>query len=215
MSNRKVFIFLKYGKYEYMKKLFDDGDVYLQRWKAFKDIEHSEIGDRNEGVAHTWPSSQVKLHVDGHEIEGMIGALRYEDNSDYNPFIYCLYCFTSDCIVDGEPYIDSRCLDFGSHAVVITDLQGFISKFRCALGKNDENNVNYRLVDYVNAEEYLGSMGPFRKYDDFRHQSEFRFVIDVDRQDDTLLLRLGSLKDVALLVTADEVIDLIEVANTA
>ena len=49
MEDRKLYFLVKFGQYEFMKQLFENGSIYMQSLCAFQNIEHAQIGDKNEG----------------------------------------------------------------------------------------------------------------------------------------------------------------------
>jgi hypothetical protein len=53
------------------------------------------------------------------------------------------------------------------------------------------------LIEYVSWENYSGVMGPFNKFDDLSYQHEWRAILESSTQDETLRLKLGSLRNIA------------------
>ncbi|EJK99548.1 hypothetical protein Pchl3084_4778 [Pseudomonas chlororaphis subsp. aureofaciens 30-84] len=59
IEDRKLYFLVKFGQYKFMKQLFDTGFIYMQRLRALQDIEHDQIGDKNEGLSHALQPDQV------------------------------------------------------------------------------------------------------------------------------------------------------------
>lgn len=214
MEDRRLYFLVKFGKYEFMKQLFDNGSIYMQRLRAFQGIEHAQIGDKHEGLSHSLQPSQVFLEVNGVRIDGVVGPVRIVDDTSYNPLIFCLYGFTNECINESGKHIDARCCEFGEYAVVITDVKEFYKKIVDAFQKVGNGKAEARLIEYVSYNGHHGEMGPFKKYDYFEHQSEFRLVYEDNELAPTFILNVGSLDGVAILCRSDQVNDLIQV-NTS
>lgn len=209
MKDRKLYFLIKFGQYRFMKELFDNGSIYMQRLRKFNDIEHEQIGDKNEGVSHAFQPDKTIIKVNDWEVEGIVGPIRIVENLAYNPLIFCLYGFTDDCIDEGNNHIDARCCEFGDYAVVITDVNKFYQMIRDALKKLGKGVMEAQLVEYVSYKKYHGEMGVFRKYDCFSHQSEFRFVYEENGSAPTDTLKIGCLNGVAILCPSDRVNGLI------
>lgn len=145
------------------------------------------------------------------EIDGIVGPIRIVETSAYNPLIFCVYGFTNECIKEDGSHIEPRCCEFGEHAVVITDVKKFYQTIGDAFKKVGNGTIKAQLVEYVSYDEHHGEMGPFRKYDDFSHQSEFRFAYEDKNLDPTYTLEIGSLEGVATLCPSDQANSLLEV----
>jgi hypothetical protein len=206
-----MFFFVKFGQYQFMKELYDSGQIFMQRWRTFRNIEHDQIGDRNEGLSHAIQASNIIAEFNGKKAEGEpIGPLRCTFNPSYNPMIFCLYCFTDRNFNESGSQIDPRCCGFGEYAVVITNIEKFNEMLLDALESSSRGNVHSQLIDYVPYYNYQGEMGPFRKYDDFKYQSEYRFVYESEDTAPTHTLQIGSLKEVAILCPSEQVHQLVK-----
>jgi hypothetical protein len=211
MEDRKLYFLVKFGQYTFMKQLFDTGSIYMQRLRAFQDVEHDQIGDKNEGLSHALQPSQVALKINDLDVAGIVGPIRIVETNAYNPLIFCLYGFTNDCIDKNNNHIDARCCEFGDYAVVITDVKKFYQMIGDAFKNVGNGTIKAQLVEYVSYNEHHGEMGPFRKYDNFSHQSEFRFVYEDKGLAPTDTLEIGCLDGVAILCPSDQVNDLIKI----
>ena len=212
MNQRELYFLIKFGKYKHMKALFDNGIIYMQRMRVFTEIEHAQIGDVNEGLSHTLQPDRVVVNINGQDIQSIIGPIRIIENPTYNPFIFCMYGFTNEIINESGKFINDQCLEFGESAVVVTDILKFRNLVGEAYKKIDSGHISGKLVEYVHSNKHHGEMGAFRKFSEFKHQSEFRLVYDdIHHTENAFKLNIGSLKDVAFLVSSKEINDLIKI----
>jgi hypothetical protein len=212
MSDPKVVFLAKFGKPKYMEALQSEGEIYMQRLRAFKEIEHLQIGDKNEGLSHSFQPDKIQLLVNGEVIEGILGAIKTVDSTAYDPFIFCLYAFTTHHLEKKtRPFIDERCKEFGESVLVFNNKEALFSRIRKAVEALASSSLNGQLVEYVNCDSYHGEMGVFRKYSEYQHQSEFRLVLDNHDKEKFFKLNVGSLKDITQLLPSDEFDKLIEI----
>ena len=184
--------------------------MYMQLLRNYVDIEHDQIGDPDEGLSYSL-IHDVKVEVDGVEIEEVIGPVRLVDSTEYNPYIFCMYSLVFENIKTERNTIDSRCLGFGDHAVVVKDRREFLKRLRLVFEKDCVSRLNGALVKYVNRESYNGEMGAFRKYDNYDYQLEYRYVWENSGLNATAVtLKIGDLSDIAVLVPSEKLNSLIK-----
>ena len=68
-----------------------------------------------------------------------------------------------------------RTSDLGTTRLVMLDPQQFIDKARSSLESQGTQPID-GLVQYVDDDDYVGDVGPFRKLRAFAYQSEWRLV---------------------------------------
>lgn len=174
---------------------FLNGNVYMNSAAFFKTLESGDVvrADSHEG-AHS--AIQVKeLSVQGENgewipIAGLVNPLVYftEDSSNFNMF--CMYMFTDQPNV---PF-DERNLGFGERFAMIVNLPEFLRRVRAAAEKLGRECV-YAPVEYVTRETHNGYMGPFRKFDSFSYQHEYRIVLAAGDGKPTTL-QIGDIRDI-------------------
>ncbi|KHJ52718.1 hypothetical protein PZ78_00750 [Vreelandella venusta] len=168
----------------------------------FVTVEKSDVlrADANEGVDETWQFKKISIQDKSGkwvEIGGAQSPLMYRHGDQKSRNILCMYMFTDKA--DFE--FDSRNLDFGDTAVIITDLKEFLRRFKLAA-----DNIGKRLwhgpIQYVDKSYYHGQMGPFRKFSDYEYQSEFRFVLFGESGAPSLSMKfsIGDIRDIARTV---------------
>ena len=212
METRNLYFWIKFGKRKDMESFINKGTLFMQRLSKFRKIEDQERGDPNDGITHSFQPTQIQLLINEEPINGIVGPIRIIDDIRNDPLIYCLYTFTSDHFKNsGTDYIDSRCLQFGDTAVIITGGEEFYNRIKLKC-ESIRASIEGRLVTYVD-NTYHGEMGPFKKYTEFEHQSEFRFVLGSNIKQETYKFSIGSIRDIAQLHPAEKLNELIQIRN--
>ena len=212
---KKLLCLMKIGELKYMEKFLKEGEMYISRLKRFREIEEAERGDTNDGISHSYQPNQISVHVNGDLVEGIVGPIRTDENA-VNPLIYSMYGVNSDhCQMNPESLLDDRCHEFGDTCVIIKDGKEFFNRIVESCKSNGQN-VEARLIDYVDFHSYHGDMGPFRKYLQWHaHQHEFRFVFEELTGANDRLLQLGSLEDIAEIFPVSEVSNVVKFQSRA
>lgn len=188
---------------------FLDGNLHMNSAAFFKELE-SDGGiraDRDEGLASALQIKELAVQdQDGKWIPvgGIMNPVRYwtEKSADFNMF--CMYMFSDR----PEDTFDERNLAFGDTYVLITNLPEFISRVRNAaveLGRI----CGHGPVEYVNADEHHGLMGPFRKFSSYAFQKEFRIALKGGGGAVTTL-SIGDIRDICVVGPSAEFGDLIQ-----
>ena len=211
MQNTGHYILLiKFGQYMHMKSLLEEGSMYMQLLRNYVDIEHDQIGDPDEGLSYSL-IHDVKVEVDGVEIEEIIGPVRIVDSTEYNPYVFCMYSLVFENIKTEGNTIDPRCCGFGDYAVVVKDRREFLKRLRHIFERDCVGRLNGGLVKYVNRESYNGEMGAFRKYDSYGYQLEYRYAWEGSGSNTSAVtLKIGDLSDIAVLIPSEKLNSLIK-----
>jgi hypothetical protein len=111
--------------------------------------------------------------------------------------------------------IDENLSELGNFAVIITNVEEFISRIKKYAEAYRYKNY-HGLVGYYNENYYNGSFdGPeaiFRKRDQYDWQKEYRFVFDINNiQMENKILEIGSLKDIGFITTVDQLKDMFKI----
>ncbi len=202
----KIANLVKIGKKENIQSLFCDGEIFIRRVLVFRDIEAKEIGDKLENLLVNYQSEQVECSwagIDFSTENGLIGQVQITDLSN-NPFSYCMYAFTPEGMLKKQ-LIHSDNKDFGDAALFIFNVQKFLERIQkeCI---DKGIGCKSKLVTYEDFSSYHGKVSPFVKDHGFAHQSEFRILFEVPYDtSDTSKIYIGSLQDIAILGTVDEI----------
>ena len=178
-------------------KDFLDGNIYLNTDDFFTKVDSSDKVrfDLAEGADHSRQVKEIAIaDKNGNYIPigGLINPVIYRSANKEPINILCMYAYNDK----SDDIFDVSNLSFGDEAIIITDLKEFIRRLKNAakfLGKN----LNYGPVTYVNRKTHDGVMGPFRKFDCYKKQNEFRFVLSGGDGDPTIL-KIGDIRDITM-----------------
>ena len=197
---------VKIGQAQHVNALYEDGELFIRRVLAFRDIEANEVGDKYENLLLNYQSHKVSCSWGGIEFSeesGLVGQVQITDNS-YNPFSYCMYGFATDAFPKKQ-LIDTKCKEFGDSAVFILDVKEFFNRVKSAC-LSQGIGCKSSMVSYEDFASYHGKVGPFVKDCSFKHQSEFRMLFEIPSENsDTAKIHIGSLRDIALVGNVDKI----------
>ena len=202
-------ILAKLGSRERMKALAETGTVYMQKLSVYVKLENPAVGDPNEGLLARYtpenPTLRIVARVGDQELP-LPGASLKINSTALDHGVYCMSAIeTTSGDLRGSLLAflaDRRLRDFGDTLVLFKDTPEFIRRLEAAAAAVG-HELDHQAVTYV-ASTHCGDMGPFRKLDSYSHQQEWRFVTS-KAIDDTLVLQLGSLLDIAAWVDLDGV----------
>lgn len=202
---------IKIGEKEYMQELVEYGALFFQRLSIYQELEQKERGDPNENLSQSLQPDKIKVTINNRILSDLAGPVQIRIGGE-SPLAYCMYSITSDHLgVQDGNYIDQRCFEFGNTAVVITDGTEFFNRIveACKLSNLE---IKGQLVEYVDFNSFHGEMGPFKKYEQwFKHQSEFRFILNSDITEDSFKLKIGSIKDITQIQDVEELNKVIKI----
>lgn len=194
---------IKFGKYEYICQLRDEGLLYLNNLPYFWEIEDEELrGDSFDGVAEVRRGRNGTATPVGdteNPLKVTNWVLRVHPSQPERINIFCMYAVRPSL---GSFPVEERNFQFGDYALVLTNPQEFIERISSRL---TSQGVKHRaaLVDYVD-DEYTGEFGPFKKLSRFSYQSEWRLVC-YDGPGEVRRLHIGSIAEISAIVPSAEV----------
>ena len=194
---------LKFGHYEHICQLRDQGLLYMNTFPYFRQIEDKELrGDKYEGVAEVNRGSSG-IVTPKNDPENQFMVSRWEIRKDL-PQLEKLNVF---CMCAVRPSVrsfpvDKRNFRFGDYALILMNPQEFIDRISSQL---ESQNINHKanLVEYI-SNDYVGEVGPFRKLKNFAYQSEWRLVC-YGGNGAVRIFRIGSISDICIVVKSNEV----------
>jgi len=194
---------VKFGQYEHICQLRDQGLLYMNTLLYFRQIEDEELrGDKFEGVADVKRGNSGKV-TPKNDPENQFIVSRWEIRRDLPQLekinVFCM-CAVRPSM--GNFPVDKRNFRFGDYALILTNPQEFIDRISSQL---ESGNINHKanLVEYIS--NYAGEVGPFRKLKDFAYQSEWRLVCYNGPSKERDDIRIGSIKDICIVVKSNEV----------
>ncbi len=214
MNNFYIHCFIKFGDKNSIYDLFENGTIYCNPVEYFKKLEDKFRGDIYEGASfiRNYPPGQFKMSIAGKQIDKEFNFLKLHIKESYEKTlgnIYSLFCLSSKILKGDKPiYLDKRLKDFGQYAILIKDNPRFLELIKNALKKK---KIVYKLglVEYYDKNIYTGSVDVFNKPLEYSYQNEYRIYLR-RRSDEPFIFRIGSLKNIAEIYSANDFIDTFE-----
>lgn len=198
---------MKVGPEKWMKKFFKEGSMHGKTVKWYReDAKNSQRKDSREGAFKTKlieNPENLTLKHNGQKLPVELNyARRNLFNSNEN--FYNLYCMFGlrEGHVTGRPFIKEANVEFGEKAVIIEKTGEFIRRVKKRL---DEEGYKYEpgYVNYYEEKEVNEGLTFFDKPDVFKHQSEFRIVIESYEPTD-FHINIGSIEDIAIMIDSEK-----------
>ena len=111
-----------------------------------------------------------------------------------------LYCLAR--VSEEEHTIDERVYDFGKHILCIIDVPDFLGLLE-EIVRQDNKEIKYGRIQYV-PRSYDGKLLPFKKFEEYKHQKEYRIYIHPG-DGSPYKPAIGSLKKVATPVNSQNI----------
>jgi len=195
-----IVLFIKFGSEENIKSLYENGLIYLNTIDYFQKLEDNDVrGDKFEGtvnIKNFKKTDELKLEITdtttGEKMNLKPSKLQlrhYDSNPKGN--LYSLYCIKqSDFLNTDELIIDSKVKEFGTHALFIRHTKIFIDKLTAEITKL---NMFYKAkpIEYYDHENINSEINLFQKIQEYKYQSEYRIVVQNNKQEPLKIL-IGS-----------------------
>ena len=205
MEKNRVLGLFKFGSRDHVEQFINEGLLYMNTLSYFKGLEEDEVrSDKYENAGYCFQATGSTLNVEKNgnwiKLGDICGPIISSNSNERNPNVFCLYAFRERAT---ESLIDPRNIKFGDSYAVLVDGDEFLRRVKKYAEQNNIK-ITYKLVNYVNRDEYNGPMGPFRKFSYFSYQSEFRIVV-YNGNNSPLSLRVGSLSDISIIGSLSEI----------
>jgi hypothetical protein len=194
---------IKFGKLEHLQQLRDEGLLYMNNLPYFWNIEDEELrGDPFDCALQVIRGPKVTMVMpDGNEMTVCRDyTLKIRPPEPEKTNIFCMYALRP--LIEGSFPVDKKNLRFGDHALILMNRDEFIQRLESSL-KNKRIVGDAELVEYVN-DEHTEKLGPFRKFNRFSYQYEWRLVC-YDGPGKKRSILIGSIRDISVILPADEV----------
>lgn len=194
---------IKFGQLEHLQQLRDEGLLYLNNLSYFWNIEDEELrGDPFDCAVQVIRGPKVTMVMpDGNEATictDYTARIRPSEPEKIN--IFCMYALRP--LIEGAFPVDEKNKRFGDHALILMDRDEFINRLESSL-KSQMIVGDADIVEYVN-DQHAGKLGPFRKFNRFSYQYEWRLVC-YDGPGEPRIIRIGSIRDISAILPTDEV----------
>ena len=193
------FVYIKIGKEKHIRELYDEGKIYMNTLPHFWSVEDGGVrGDPYDGVTTLHRGTEATLSMAGIEKPMKIVSWEFgvKPNRPECVNVFCMYSLRKSTF----PF-DERVRKFGDTSLIVTDMKEFVDRIKKSL-KDKGIRTKASSVEYV-SDKHEGPVGPFRKREMFRWQSEWRFVT-YDGPEEPRDFKIGSLRDIAVTVPTGE-----------
>jgi hypothetical protein len=231
MTASRVVAFVKFFSDESHADQFINGILYMRRLRYFQKVEASEKddgrSDRREAVVSWHQSDRIELVIQSPGFDpikiaknAMASPLAITRNFYSDMHLFCMSALSipNPAFLEGDHdevqaklqaacQIDSRCLNFGPHAVIVSAEQ-FLPKLSQSL---ERCNLRCKtsMVDYYDETTFHGEFAPddvpFKKQSRFAYQKEFRVCLQtLTAGDEPIAFEIGDMSAFAIkLPSAD------------
>ncbi len=205
IEENTLFILFRRGKTEYIKNLFEEGEIYMNTVDFIRDCDNNQDrSDPYDSIQERQFLGDVKIKMcdvgqdinkDGVSLNGKDGVLIIDSNDKGN--IYCLSGIYTKDLLDKTEITEFKTKSFGESLIVISSPGIFIQRIKTALFEAGYKDIIFKPVDYY-PNEYSGHVGPFKKHQNFSHQREFRLYVP-NSDNKPIKINIGSIKDIAIM----------------
>lgn len=219
---------------------FKQGKIYMNTLKYFIDLEKkSKVKGRGDKYEANIVMNDVKtkIYLSGTDIlvaEGHASEISFYSNQRVMSPVFCMYAIDQENLKiiyeDDEkfivkPYINEQYKqelinDFGDNLVFVNPGE-FINRIKIACEKEEiyyiTGKVSYEDLgfnDYKRMKKYQDIYDPeicFVKNKDFKHQNEFRILLNNVFVDQPFILNIGDISDITHQVKISEFFDGLEI----
>lgn len=203
--------FLKFSKIEYLEE-FRSGKLHMNNLNFFKTHEESkEIGDKDEGIKMFFPQGKYSISFKPYNSNKTIEAVPISDgimrtNEYENIHLFCLYTIYEANLSENfrvclpKKIIEEKNYD---HYLLITKPSEFFKRVDNALKKINLPYYSRQPVKYINKKEHYGEMNLFMKFDDYKHQNEYRIAVKLPKSmrdlNNAFKLDIGDISDISII----------------
>lgn len=207
--NVNVSYLLKFGKKENIENLLKKGEIHMNTIKWFKEYEKKGVGDIYEGTTEVKniDNGILTLYLPERPIvlrNSNLHLRQYFDGHRGN--IYSTYAISNLLLKRKSVHkIDKRMSQFGSHCLIIKDVNRFINSIS---NKLKEMNIesSHGIVIYKNLKMNNHKLTLFNKTHLLSYQKEHRLIART-KKDEALKFKIGSLEEYAEMYSTQLIID--------
>ncbi|SCZ01721.1 hypothetical protein [Flavobacterium caeni] len=208
---------LKFGSEENIKNLFEKGEIYMNTIQTFKEFDKPGIGDKYEGTVEILNIKDAKLTFkfpDNPITVNSPSMQLWKNIGGHVGNIYSTYAISNLLLKRKSVHtVDKRMLQFGTHCIIIKDVEKFIFSI---LAKLDEKGIthSHNLVRYCNYSKNNHEVTLFKKSHLLSYQKEHR-IIAYTQNNEPLKFEIGSMHDYAEIFSANDIINSLKVDYAA
>lgn len=204
-----VVFLLKFGNKKNIENLLKKGEIYMNTIKWFKEYEKKGIGDIYEGATEIENISNGVLTLYLPKKPMVLNNANLQLRKHFNGHIgniYSTYAISNLLLKRKNIHrIDKRMSQFGTHCLVIKDVNRFINSIREKLTELGIESI-HNIVTYKNLKVKNHKLTLFNKTHLLSYQKEHR-IIAWTMNNEALKFRIGSMSDYAEIYSSNEIIN--------
>lgn len=198
---KRVLFAFKLGKTKYLEPLINDGLIYMNSVKYFRDLAKIGQGDPFEGAKVIIDGKPVEFRdgIDKEKVFCMWHINNYTEPQGKGVMVD--YCSDKMCeiSIDTRDYVDEfadGCIDDLS-VVVFLNMKEFHRRLRMALQNNNIYHYDVGVIKYYSTnEKHRIEVDNYMKPYTLIHQNEIRYYV-YDNNSNPLQLKIGGMGDIA------------------
>jgi hypothetical protein len=207
---------VKFGKYEHVQSLYSKGELYLNTVSFFKNLDDEKLrGDRDENITQSLQSSKTKVGISTPGMPDMVlntvGPIKfYLPHQDKRQFthIFSMSIFCAGDKIEDDKIFDDRVKKFGDEAIIIWNTKELFCRltkfFEKLLDEGSLFSFEGDFVKYFDFNSHHGELDIFSKSQEYSWQKEWRLGVRFLNHPDPFLLKIGSLKDIAVIAKTED-----------
>lgn len=206
---------IKLGAKEHVFDLYDNGHVYLNTFEYFRAAEVNDDGraDVNEYITkyhagEAMDPLEITLTAtlnDGEIIDiplsraGGVSSIVMNCLEKKYSHLFCMSLIDKDWISENGTILDRTNIAPGKDwMLIVQNIPEFNRRLKLAIAQQGFGACEARPIEYINAENYSGEVGCFKKFNTYSHQQEWRLAVNCPNKAEPQHLYLGSLADIAI-----------------
>ncbi len=212
----KVYLgLIKLGAKEHMFDLYENGHLYLNTFEYFRNAEVTDDGraDCHEYITKYYAGEAMdplKITLTaalntGEVIEiplsraGGVKSVVMNCLEKRYSHLFCMSLIDKDWISENGTILDHANMAPGKDwMLIVQNVPEFNRRLKLAIAQQGFGACEARPIEYINAENYSGEVGCFKKFNTYSHQQEWRLAVDCPNKVEPQHLYLGSLADIAI-----------------
>ena len=205
------------------EKNFRMGKLYMNPIKYFQIVEEEKLSkvrrDETDGVTASFDAKKATLEINGCQVNGLRGRINFFPPHIENINIFCMTGLSTREIISPNKKIlfSDKFKTFGDKAILIKPdcVPEFMSRIRTAIYKRKYlyacpgEPYIFTHVDYEK-DDYNGSMGVFKKFNNFQWQREWRIALYRHTKKPSskpLILSIGSINELCMTIDTEQLVN--------
>lgn len=215
MQNSEIFAAVKLGTKEHMTAFYESGEVYMQTFRYFRQLEltadgrgdpneydtHYVAGDGLKNIAVTLKVNDAitgELKDEFSLGDGLIGISMADPSKFRFSHVFCCSAVDGKEVLKKHRLLDEKNFADGKNWAVLFDAYKFRERLFIALRTSKKcARFQSKAVSYYSEENFYGDLDCFCKRDAYSYQNEIRFAA-LFASDEAQKICIGSLKDIAM-----------------